>query len=324
MRIKSGRILFPALLLAALATPVAAEPTITAITSGTAHRDLYGVAIGPAGSGIAVGSRGTIFYTDDGGKTWRQTDHGTRRALLDVSVSGPKDVIVGQDGLILVRPGQSDSDSEDEWTEVKSGTDQRLLSVDVNQAGFGVAVGTFGTLLVSRDGGESWKLKESIKWLELIEGGYKPHLNAVQVLADGTAVVVGEFGLVVRSTDQGKSWNIVRQKDASLFGLHIRDNGLGYAVGQQGLVIKTTDAGATWGQLEVGSEGNFLGVYAGADGNITVTGMRHMIVSKNGGQTWTPVEDGDVNTFWYLGTTATDAVGMLAVGHTGRVIAINY
>lgn len=308
-----------AALLGTSLTAGAAVREVTVLNTGTAHRDLYDMEMTASGHGLAVGGLGTILVTEDGGETWGFTHYPTRRALFGVAIAGDTTVISGQGGLILMRQGR-----DGQWQKIPSGTQQRLLSVDLNQAGFGVIVGTFGTLLRTTDGGKTWALA-NMNLAEHVEGYYNPHLNRVQVLADGAAVVVGEFGLVLRTSDKGATWTFARKaekRNSSLYGLDIRDSGLGYAVGQQGVVLRTHDAGKTWNKVEVGSSGNFLGVCISDDGTITVPGMRHMVVSDDDGKSWTQVTAGDVNAMWYMDASCTDH-GVLAVGHTTRVIRIS-
>lgn len=282
---------------------------------GTAHRDLYDLELTESGYGLAVGMMGTIISTDDGGDSWQFHSYPTQRALFSVALTGDQAIITGQDGIILERHGR-----DGDWQEVDSGTKQRLLSIDMGDAGFGVIVGTYGTLLRTTNGGDTWTLVDA-KLRKHIEGGYKPHLNRVQVLGGGVAVIVGEFGLVVRTQDRGKTWTIMRQGTASLYGVDILPSGLGYAVGQVGTVLRTQDAGRTWQKLETETDGNLLTVVADGIGTVTVPGMRIMIVSDDGGETWSQVTEGDVNSMWYMDAVATDH-GVLAAGHSTKIIRI--
>lgn len=289
---------------------------VVEVNTGTAHRDLYDLELTGSGYGLAVGAMGTILSTEDGGETWTFHNYPTHRAFFAVAIANDTAVITGQDGIVIVRHGR-----EGKWQKKSLGTQQRLLSVDMSRGGFGIIVGSFGTLFRTVDGGDTWT-KVDAKLSEQIKGGYDPHLNRVQVLGDGVAVMVGEFGLVVRTSDRGESWKIIRQGDASLFGLDILSSGLGYAVGQTGTVLRTRDAGLTWNKLETGTSGNLLGVAVSVDGStITVPGMRVMIVSDDGGKTWMEVSAGDVGTMWYMDAVATDH-GVLAVGHSTKVIRI--
>lgn len=286
------------------------------VTTGTAHRDLYGLDFSDDGaSGVAVGDRGSLVWSSDGGKSWQRQDMATDMALFDVALSGKRELVVGQMGLVRYRDG------EGEWQNADSGTEERLLGVDLNADGLAVAVGTFGTMLRSTDGGATWTPVD-FNLADHIEDGYQPHVNDVHVSADGTVTAVGEFALIVRSTDGGQTWSIVHQDEVSLFGLEIRDDGVGFAVGQEGLVLRTDDAGETWRALDTGIYANLLGVASTADGTVVVPGMRHMVISRDGGQTWQQLENGDVDRNWYIDAVASGA-GTFAVGHTGRVIRID-
>ncbi|MCW8196804.1 photosystem II stability/assembly factor-like protein [Proteobacteria bacterium 005FR1] len=291
-----------------------AQRSVEVLHSGTSHRPLFGVDFQEDGRrGIAVGDRGTLVLTEDGGLTWTAKDLTIDLALIGVAVEGEQGLAVGQSGLILARKGG-------QWREVESGTEERLMAVDLNGKGLAVVVGSFGTVLVSKDSGETWEpIPQSLS--EHIEGGYDPHLFAVQVDPNGTITIVGEFGFIAQSSDQGESWEIRHEGEESLSGLQIRPSGIGFAVGQDGAVLKTTDAGKTWEPVVANLTGNLLGVVSTDEGKVLVPGMRHMYVSDDDGRSWKPVTDGDVNSHWYAQAAAT-AEGIIAVGHSGRIIKV--
>lgn len=304
-----------AALVAGTAAAAESGPDVTTITTGTPHRDLYAMALGDGGYGVAVGDRGSLVMTSDGGQTWERQDYDTRRAFLDVTMAGERQIAVGQGGVIIWRDGDG------EWTEVEPITNERLLGVSLNRDGFGVAVGTFGTMIVTNDGGESWA-DVGFDITEVVEGGYQAHLNDVSVTDGGVALAVGEFGLVLRSTGGADDWQVVREGDSSLFSIQMRADGTGYAVGQEGTVARSTDGGETWTDLSTGIDANLLGVHADDSGHIVVPGMRHMIYSNDDGETWQQVTAGDVNENWYMGAAVAGDGSVLAVGHTGRIIRI--
>ena len=304
-------------LTAAVAASAAVPRHVEVVTSGTPHRALYGIAFEEGGEhGLAVGDRGTLLVTSDGGATWSRGQLDTSLAAFDAALSGDRRVVVGQMGLI-----RYSDDGGANWTTADSGTGQRLMAVSMNGSGLAVAVGSFGTILLSEDGGETWR-ESAFNPATLVEDNYEPHLNDVHVGADGTITIVGEFGMVLRSPDGGANWEGVHSGDVSLFGLHLRDGGLGYAVGQSGTVLRTTDGGMTWTSLETDvTDANLLGVHADGDGTVTVPGMRRMIVSDDGGESWTQVTDGDVDRNWYIGAAAAGE-GLFVAGHTGRVLRV--
>lgn len=301
---------------ASAASAVTVPRTVEVINEGTTHRDLYGVAMYPDGArGVAVGDRGTLVVTEDGGASWSQRQLDTQLALFDTAVQEDRWVVVGQMGLI-----RYSDDAGESWSSADAGTEERLLGVSANATGLAVAVGSFGTILVSNDGGASWHAPD-FDVSEVVEDAYQAHLNDVHVAGDGTVLIAGEFGLILRSADGGESWDVVNEGEVSLFGLHLRADGIGYAVGQEGTVLRTEDAGESWVAVDTGMDANLLGVVSSPDGTITVPGMRRMIVSDDGGATWAPLTAADVNRNWY-GAVVQGGGGVYAVGHTTRVIRI--
>ena len=309
-------ILLTFLLTAAVGLQAETAPrSITIVADGTVHRPLYGIDFHEdLQRGIAVGARGTVMMSDDGGRSWVGDQVDTPLSLIDVAVQGERRLTVGQLGSIWI------SDSGKAWRAVESGTEERLMAVDLNAAGLAIAVGSFDLILLSYDSGETWE-ESPLQLAPHVEGFYDPHLYDVQVNPDGTALIVGEFGLILRSADEGRNWDIVHQGVASLSGVHVRADGTGFAVGQDGAVLRTTDDGLTWASLDTPTSGNLLGVWSTEDGQATVSGMRYMIVSDDDGESWRSVTDVEVNTNWYGKMAATDS-GFIAVGHSGRVIRV--
>lgn len=291
---------------------------VDVVREGTKHRALYGIAMDGEGiHGIAVGDRGTLLETADGGRSWTEHQLDTSLALFDAVIHDDRWLIVGQMGLV----GYSD-DRGQSWSSPDIDTRERLLGVAANSDGLAVAVGSFGTIRVSEDGGANWRTPD-FNVSEVVEGAYDAHLYDVHVADDGTVLIAGEFGLILRSRDGGETWDAVHQDSVSLFGLYVEADGDGYAVGQEGAVLRTEDAGKNWSVVEtgMGADANLLGVVSSPDGTIVVPGMRRMIVSDDHGATWTNVTVADVNRNWY-GTIVQTSKGIYAVGHTARVIHI--
>lgn len=290
--------------------------SLEVMESGTTHRDLYAMTMHRNGTdGMAVGDRGVLVVTRDGGTSWEQRQLDTQLALFDVAMNEDRRLVVGQMGLV-----RYSDDGGESWSEADSGTDNRLLGVSANDAGLAVAVGAFGTIRRSRDGGQSWQTPD-FDVSQVVEDAYQAHLNDVYVAEDGTVLIVGEFGLILRSPDGGETWNPVHSGDVSLFGLHMRDDGVGYAVGQQGTILRTADRGESWSALPSGIDANFLGVCSSTEGAVVIPGMRRMVASGNGGASWVQVHAGDVDRNWYVAASC-DADGAYAVGHTTRVIRL--
>jgi len=290
-----------------------------ALYQGTGHDALYGLCL-KNGKGIAVGSPGLVLESSDSGSSWNVGVPFTSLALLDVSCGeeGAR-LIVGQEGLIYRWDGGS-------YQPVESGTDARLLGVAANSSGLAFAVGGFGVVLRSKDGGESWATL-SFDWEGILNDFMEPHLYAVHVSDSGIITVVGEFELVLRSTDGGDTWATVHKGEASLFGIDLRDDGGGFAVGQAGTVLRTHDGGLSWNELATPSSAILLDVWSSGQGDVLVSGIRVMLRSVDGGQNWALVEDGDLKVGWYQNLAVPEDVTstakeVLLAGHTGRIIKL--
>ncbi|WP_428385835.1 WD40/YVTN/BNR-like repeat-containing protein [Nevskia ramosa] len=289
--------------------------TATAVVTGTVHDALFAVSF-DGNNGLAAGAPGTLLETTDGGQKWAPAKNvPTKLALLGVALKGEHAIAVGQQGLILTRSGG-------EWKKVESGSTERLLSVAINSKGAAVAVGAFGTVLSSSDGGATWAAIKPV-WEQYAEAGTEPHMYAAAIDENGTITVAGEFSLIMRRAAGSGEWKSLNKDDASLFALFMGSNGIGYAVGQNGTVLRSANNGDSWTKVDAGTGAILLGVHSSNDGKVVVTGMREMRYSSDNGSTWTGVTGGGVNTLWYQGIGQPEgSTAALAVGQAGRILRI--
>jgi photosystem II stability/assembly factor-like uncharacterized protein len=311
-----GAGLLSAGIVSAAPQPATAPAPLQVVVAGTVHQALF--AIGFDGAlGVAVGAGGEVQESRDQGLSWKTvTPAPTALALLGVAVSGERAVAVGQTGLVLTRA------ADGAWSAADSGSRNRLLATALNGAGRAVAVGAFGTVLLSEDGGRQWR-SIAPAWAQFAPDGMEPHVYTAQVGADGAITIAGEFGLILRSSDAGASWSLQHQGDASLFALQLREDGVGYAVGQSGLILRSDDHGASWTEQVSGSGALLLGVHASADGKIVVTAMRELLVSGDGGRHWRRLNDPAVKSAWWVGVAqAAPDAPVLAVGQAGQIVRV--
>ena len=319
-------------LVASNASPAAdaagtAAPTtglIEVLAKGIPHAAFFGLAL-DGGTGIAVGAGGAVAESADAGRSWKPgVSAPTELALLAVDRRGAHTVAVGQSGLVMVQAASG------QWAQIKTGSKERLFSVGVNANGLAVAVGQFGTVLKSDDGGQSWR-SVAPAWSDTADaatpGTDEPSLYSAHVADSGEITIAGEFGVMLRSADAGKTWRVLRPVKAgepSIFAMSFaRGEGNSYAVGQKGELLISGDGGLTWTRREPVTQSNFLGVAAAPGGYVVITGMRVMLRSLDDGANWTAVEEGDTTTDWYQAVRAEPTSGrIVAVGHGGRIIRI--
>jgi photosystem II stability/assembly factor-like uncharacterized protein len=293
-----------------------AQTRIEPVVDGTAHEALFSIAFDGT-TGVAVGAAGAILNSEDGGRSWKTLSPvPTPLGLLGVAVSQSRQIAVGQMGTVLLREGSG------AWREAESSTRERLFAVSLNSRGVAAAVGSFGTVLKSDDAGRSWKAVAP-DWAAYVEDGVQPHIYDVDVDDSGAITVVGEFGLIARSTDGGARWTPLHKGEASLFALDLLANGTGYAVGQDGTLLRSADGGAHWTAIDVQTRAILLDVHASDDGRVVVAGMRDLVVSRDGGDSWQHVTNAEINASWYGGVAQPGAgAAALAAGHAGQIIRV--
>lgn len=307
-----GQALLATVFLVTAASTACAQPhtEVDSVYALTAHRDLFDLAIDHE-RWIAVGALGSVLESEDGGRSWVDQSLDTQLALLAVAADGGRAVAVGQMGLVAIF-------SEGAWSMRQAPTQERLLSIATESGGLTIAVGAFGTVLVSEDDGESWRSVD-IDWSELDATGNEPHLYDVHVDRD-RILVVGEFGMVLESSNGGEDWRLIRRGDESLFALHVQGQTI-YAVGQNGIVIRSRNSGSTWERLETGVVANLLGLaHRDGSGDLIVSGMRAVLRSSDGGDSWISIEADDFSRSWYGDAAWSRPMnGFVIVGSHGQV-----
>lgn len=274
-----------------------AEESLEVLRSGIPHDALYDVDIN-GNNGYAVGNSGLLLTSNDAGATWTQQERMTKQAFLTVASKGDLTYIAGQKGTVMTKTGDAD------WSTLETPFETRIMSIDFNKSGLVVAVGEFGLIHRSKDGGSSWDTV-TLDWMQYNDEGYEPHLYDVTVRDDNNVIVVGEFGLILWSEDGGDTFIARHQGDESLFALHLdaEGTGTGYAVGQDNLILRSQDGGQTWQTLKTeGEESNLLAVWSG-QGEVVISGIRTLLRSSDDGESWSQSEDIQVVRTWYQGIT---------------------
>lgn len=224
--------------------------------------------------GWAVGHDGVILATRDGGVSWqKQLDGYQANQRIEDEF---KRLMALSDEQRLEQGVQYQTEElayllEDAELFSAEGASRPFLDVQFLNHKTGIAVGAYGMIFRTDDGGNHWRPR--------VAGLHNPENFHINTLIQGrdALYMAGEAGSIYRSDDEGISWkNLPSPYSGPFFGMTVnygQADQVGQAVqadqvvGQKSLVVYglrgnayiSTDSGASWSQLDVGSDAAILG-----------------------------------------------------------------
>lgn len=269
---------------------------------------------------IAVGERGHVLLSESR-SDWRQAQHvPTRATLTAVTAIGNKAWAVGHDQVILHSADGGENwgiQHVSPWSQ-DTADDPRasapLLAVLFLDEQNGFAVGAYGLLMRTRDGGISWERSDLVQggdpaaddmagddideedaddsssWAFsdddlMLDEEDDPHLNAIVRTGDGSLFIAAERGAAFRSNDGGDSWERISMPyDGSMFGAIGYEERRVLAFGLRGNAFESLDLGDTWRRLETGAELSLMGGAPLADGGAILVGANGVVLTRSAGE----------------------------------------
>lgn len=305
--------------------PVEVNRWLRPASSADLRSTLHAVAVSGNGKTmLAVGERGTLLRSADGGKAWTAVYSlpGITLRAVALTDDGMVALAVGDAGKIL-RSG----DGGQTWPDVIDVAPSRLNSVSfAANANVALASGNEGTLLRSDDLGKSWRKSgdtppnatfhaaavapdgrialaagagrlllrsedAGANW-SAVTGAFPSWLQSVAIARDGQhALVAGPSGFLRRSADAGKTWqSVVSGRSASaLFSVALSTNGrIALAAGTQGTLLRSDDGGESWSDVLTPSRPTLRSVAISADGLVALAAgdNARLLRSDDYGRTW--------------------------------------
>ena len=192
-------------------------------------------------------------------------EDGVTMPLLDVWFDTERNgFALGAYGIML-----QTKDSGSTWSLISDRLDNpddfHLYGIARSAAGTLLVAGEAGTLLRSRDGGESW---------DRLEAPYQGSFFGIVAARDGSLITFGLRGNIFRSTDEGDSWLAVETgDDRTLLSGMSRSDGAIVLVGSAGAVLSSDDHGATFEALPTSGNRVYSGVTETPDGQLMLVGF---------------------------------------------------
>lgn len=284
---------------------------------------------------VAAGERGTILYSDDAGKTWRQAAVPVSVSLTALQFVDDKNGwAVGHQGVVLysgdggatwrkqldgiqaaalVLADASASYGPDRAKEVAQaqhlvddGPDKPLLDLYFDNAKTGYVIGAYNLMFRTADGGATWQ-----PWQGRVANPKGLHLYGMRGAA-GAIYLAGEQGLLLRSMDNGNSFNALPTPyKGSYFGVLTTRSGALLAYGLRGNAFRSADRGASWTQVTTGVQASLAAGTVMADGAV--------VLVSQGGDVLTSRDDG--LTFAAQAGTALPLAAVAQAGDGALVVA---
>lgn len=224
-----------------------------------------------ARNGWAVGHDGVIINSSDAGATWTtQIDGAAIGKLMKLSAEQRIAQLQAETPSDDVNRALENANFmlDDVNAGLQSGPSRPLLDIWFRNADEGWAVGAYGTVLHTVDGGKQWQFMEGLDDPERL------HLNAIVGLADGTLLIAGEGGRIYRSIDGGNRWTALpATTPASLYKLIALRDGQVFALGFGGTLLSSKDQGQHWQLIPLPTHANLYGGAQLPDGGLALVGQ---------------------------------------------------
>ncbi|RFS18281.1 YCF48-related protein [Emticicia sp. C21] len=153
-----------------------------------------------------------------------------------------------------------------------------LTDVFLLNQNHGWAVGMYGTVVKTTDGGLTWSV---------LNNTISIHLNAVHFINESTGIIVGS-NKIYRTTNGGVNWvEIYSPSGESLVDVFFVNSTTGWISGGYGTLLKTTNGGVSWSSVQTNSYNGLSKIhFANENEGIIMLHPGRIIKTVDGGNTW--------------------------------------
>ncbi len=164
------------------------------------------------------------------------------------------------------------------WHRILHRTEFTLWDVTSTDSLHCYAVGDYGVIMYSTDGGESWTQRLSPNQYAL---------RNIHFFNDSTGIITGFNGSCYRTIDRGVNWTAIPLgTKANLAGLSVVGNNV-WLSGAGGTIVKSTDQAVSFEKLDSGTDVTLDAIsFADARNGWATSVQRKVLHTRDGGATW--------------------------------------
>ena len=231
--------------------------------------------------GFVVGTGGRLFYTIDGGSTWRLIVTGTVVDLTGFTIINGTWYIYGANGLVRYSTNNGST-----WTTINIGVSTTITHIHFINESYGIAIGVGGVVLiwngtnwirqnidvnayvtftsiythgtyiyVCGTGGNLWRYDGSV-WVK-IRVSIHADITSIVMIDNSFGYITGANGVICRTTDGGSTWvSLISTVDITLRDVYIVSRSIAFVVGDGGICLQTLDGGRTWVRINLNTTVN--------------------------------------------------------------------
>lgn len=249
---------------------------------------------------VAVGERGVISLSDDGGASWRQAPCPVSVTLTMVRFANAKQgVAVGHGGVVLTtddagsswvlrldgrrlavlakEAAQSPEAVAEAARLASDGPDKPFLDVLLWDARRMLAVGAYGLAFYTSDGGQTWT-----PWMKRLPNPKALHWYVAR-RAGNAILLAGEQGLLARSEDDGATFAAVASPyKGSWFAGDLAADGQAVLAGLRGNVWRSTDGATRWTQVASPVASGMTAMARATDGQLLLASQAGVVLRLQG------------------------------------------
>jgi photosystem II stability/assembly factor-like uncharacterized protein len=244
--------------------------------------------------GYAVGEKGTIIKTTDGGIHWQVLDCEPQGDFRDIWFTDPLNgwiasSLVNWYGVSILHTDDGGESWEIQWSFAAF---EDLTAIRFIDPFHGFAVGSIENhMLVTQDGG--------VHWEPYPVPVFTNSLYTIFFLNYSLGWTAGTGGIIYKTVDSGNTWEGHSVSGSPVQSLFFVDTLTGYACGNRSLMLKTTDGGLNWNPIPTGGLASdtyysvcFINPDTGWVTGETYYGHNIFLKTNDGGLTWQSADAG--------------------------------